>query len=469
MLFVDLDKTLIKTDYLFESFIYYFSHNLYAPFISLFIYLTKGKAGIKKLLYEKSNISVANLPYNQKVIDFIYDWKKQNPDEKVYLISATYSNAVYSIGEFLDCFDGCYGSDIVNLKSETKLSKIQELANHKAFIYVGDSFYDLVIWKRAQKCILVNPSQYLISKVKKINSSIEVIENKDTNIITEILKTIRIHQWIKNILLFLPAILALQPLFSLAKVLLSGFFSFSMIASAFYILNDVFDIENDRNHHSKKHRAFASGSLSIFQGFFIFCVLIIFGIVFSSGLSEPFQQCLMLYAFSTFAYSKYLKKIPIIDIFTLSYLYLLRLISGGVLIGISISNWLLTFSVFFFLFLAAVKRWIELKKLKTNLVPGRGYQFSDISFVSQLSYFSGLISVLVICLYIESQQAQNLIDETKIFWFIPGILLYWILDTLFKVERDEVDDDPVKYALQSKTSYLSLLGFIAVILVTKII
>ena len=152
----------------------------------------------------------------------------------------------------------------------------------------------------------------------------------------------------------------------------------------------------------------------------------------------------------------------IVDILTLSSLYLLRIIAGGALLDIALSNWLLTFSVFFFLFLASVKRWVELNKQSSEVLSGRGYKRSDKSFISNLSYFSGLISVLVICLYIESQQALSLYQNSKILWLVPIILLYWILETLFKVERGQIDDDPVKYALKSKNSYISLIGLLLV-------
>ncbi len=125
----------------------------------------------------------------------------------------------------------------------------------------------------------------------------------------------------------------------------------------------------------------------------------------------------------------------------------------------SLSNWLLTFSVFFFLFLAAIKRWIEIQKMNLDSISGRGYLVSDKGFVSQLSYFSGLISVLVICFYIESRQAELIYNSSQLLWFIPLVLLYWVLETLFKVERNYVNDDPVKYALQSKTSYIAVISF----------
>jgi len=468
MLFVDLDKTLIKSDFLLESFVRYFSKNIFAPILCLGVLITKGKVGLKEFLSNKSDILVENLPYNQQVLDAIYQWKENYPKEKVILISATHQDVIERIAYHLKCFDAWYGTDNENLKSEIKLEKIKNLTGGGSFTYIGDSFADLVIWENAKKCYLVNPTKSLLKAVTKINDSIEIIPSKKSNLFLEIIKTIRVHQWVKNLLIFIPAILSLKPFVDLLEVLVSGFFAFSFIASAFYILNDLFDIENDRVHHSKKNRAFASGSLSINQGFFIFIFLIVAAILISISLPQAFQLLLLLYAVATFTYSKYLKKLVILDILTLSSLYLLRVITGGALVEITISNWLLTFSVFFFLFLASVKRWVELNKLNTEVISGRGYQISDKSFITNLSYFSALISILVICLYIESQQALALYNQSKILWFIPIILLYWVLETLFKVERGQIDEDPVKYALKSKTSYISLVGFIIIFLLSTI-
>ncbi len=464
MLFVDLDKTLIKSDYLLESFIKYFSQDIIAPFTSFFIFIKYGREGLKKFLYEKSNISVENLPFNQKVLDIIHFWKKEFPDEKIFLISAAYHQAVEDVAKHLKCFDGWYGTKNENLKSKIKLKKIKDLTNDENFTYIGDSFEDLVIWENANKCFLVNPSKNLLKAASKVNNSIEVIENKDNNFLLEIIKTVRVHQWVKNLLIFIPAILSLKPFIHSFENMISGFFAFSFVASAFYILNDLFDIENDRVHHSKKYRSFALGTLSVQQGLFIFFFLIIISTFISINLPESFQLLLFLYAVTNFTYSKYIKKMPIIDIMTLSFLYLIRIIAGGEIADITVSNWLLTFSAFFFLFLASIKRWVEIDRLDTLEVSGRAYRSLDTKFISNLSYFSGLISVLVICLYIESQQALTFYNESNLFWFIPVILLYWILETLFKVERGQMDDDPVKYALKSKTSYISLFGLIVIFL-----
>ena len=336
------------------------------------------------------------MPYNQQVLDAIYQWKENYPEEKVILISATHQDVIERIAYHLKCFDAWYGTDHENLKSEIKLKKIKDLTEGESFTYIGDSFADLVIWENAEKCYLVNPTKSLLNAVTKINDSIEIIANKKSNLFFEVIKTMRVYQWVKNLLIFIPAILSLKPFDHFLGDLVSGFFAFSLIASAFYILNDLFDIENDRIHHSKKHRAFASGSLSINQGLFIFIFLIAIAILISLSLPQSFQFLLLLYSVSTFTYSKYFKKLAILDILILSFLYMLRVITGGALVEITISNWLLTFSVFFFLFLASVKRWIELNKLNTEMISGRGYQISDKSFVTNLSYFSGLISILVI-------------------------------------------------------------------------
>tara|TARA_B100001093_G_scaffold516418_1_gene595144 strand:- start:231 stop:1640 length:1410 start_codon:yes stop_codon:yes gene_type:complete len=464
MLFVDLDKTLIKSDFFFESFVNYFSQNIFAPLICLLILIREGVIGLKKFLYDKSNISIENLPYNEKVLDTIHSWKEEFPEEKVYLISAAYHSVVEDVAKHLKCFDGWYGTIDENLKSKIKLLKIDNISKGEGFSYIGDSFADVIIWEKAEKSFLVNPSSRLLKKVTKITSSFEVIMDKDKDLFFEIIKAIRLHQWIKNLLIFIPTFLSLEPFFKTIDNTLFGFFAFSFIASAFYILNDLYDVENDRVHDSKKNRPFARGSLSTSQGFIIFFVLLTLSIIFSINLSHTFQLILFLYAIGTFAYTKFLKKIPILDIMTLSSFYLIRVIAGGVLASVSVSNWLLTFSVFFFLFLASVKRWVEISRQTSEALLVRGYQSSDMKFISSLSYFSGLISVLVICLYIESQQALTLYNESEFLWFIPIILLYWILEILFKVERGQVDDDPVKYALKSKTSYISLICLVIIFL-----
>ena len=311
------------------------------------------------------------------------------------------------------------------------------------------------------------PHQKFIKKARMINSSIEVIENKKNNILKQIIKIMRVHQWVKNLLIFIPVTMSFNSFPNLVENLISGFFAFHLFPLLFILLM-IFLIFKMTGFTTQKNRPFASGSLSIIQGLAILFFLIIGVIQISKNLSQSFQIVLFIYSLTVFIYTIYLKKIPILDIFTLSSFYLLRLIAGGVLFGITISNWLLTFSVFFFLFLASVKRWVELNRTKKNYISGRGYNIIDTPFITNLSYFSGLISVLVICLYIESQQALAIYDDSKLIWLMPVLLLYWILETLFNVGRNKVDDDPIKYALKSKSSYIFLLSFLALFVFVNI-
>ena len=463
-LFVDLDNSLIKTDLLFETFLILFNKNIFAPFIAISILIRFGISGLKGYLYENTNLFVENLPFNSGVLKFIKDWKSKNIGQ-VFLISASDERLVKKVSEHLGLFDGYSGTLQKNLRSTAKLEKIKSITQKKCFEYVGDSFDDFVIWKHAKHCIAVNPSFFIKKKLTKINSSYEYIFERDNKFI-EAFRLIRIHQWAKNLLLFVPLILGGSISLNSVSLMTLGFFSFSFLASAFYILNDLVDIENDRFHQRKRFRPLAKGSISIPESINIFNLLLFLCFSFSFFLPIQFNLVLILYGLSTFFYSKFFKKIALVDIFALAYLYILRILAGSVLLSISISNWLITFSVFFFLFLASIKRRVEIENSSSEKIIGRGYVLSDKFFISQISYFCGLISVLVVCLYIESNQAQSIYSSAQILWFIPLILLFWITEILFKLERGKVDDDPVVYALKSWSSYLVLFVSILILVFT---
>ncbi|MDC1110381.1 UbiA family prenyltransferase [Gammaproteobacteria bacterium] len=454
-LFVDLDGSLIKSDLLYESFARFFNKDFLAPIKCFFIFLKGGTVYLKHFLAKNSSIEIANLPFNQKVLDFISNWKESNNGE-IILISASNHSFVENISTHLGIFDKSYGTEKANLKSVVKLDLIQKHTNGEPFDYIGNSRDDLIIWKSCETPILVNSSIYINNKVTLFQKDPVYIQNR-SNLLKEALKLMRVHQWSKNILLFLPIILAAS--FS-QEILINtflGFTAFSLLASSFYIFNDLMDIENDRNHSSKKNRPLASGNFSITNSIILSSVCLFFAALIALQLNTSFQSILTFYAIANFTYSKFLKKIPVVDIITLACLYLVRIIGGATISNVELSNWLITFSVFFFLFLATVKRWIEIEKSSSLLFFSRGYVKEDISFLENLSYFCGLISVLIICLYIDSQQAALIYSNSKFLWFIPLVFLYWIVETLFLATRKEVDDDPVVYALKSKTSYFCLI------------
>jgi 4-hydroxybenzoate polyprenyltransferase len=459
-LFVDLDGTLINTDLIYETFFSLLKKNIFAPIFCFSKFLSGGIPSLKKFLFENSNISIANLPYNQDVLKYIKSWKEKYQGE-VILISASDHSLVQKVADHLEIFDAAHGTIDINLKSDNKLQKILQISGTNIFDYMGNSRDDLVIFERSRKSFLINPTLLLRKKAKNLSESITLIQGKRK--FFSFTKLIRLHQWVKNLLIFAPMILG--KLYGLHQLpdLVIAFISFSLMASSFYIFNDLLDIESDRQHASKKFRPFAAGEISIQSGIIIFPLLIFASIALAWNLSFNFQIILILYAISTFMYSQYFKRVPILDIFLLSYLYVLRIMAGALIIDADISSWLITFSVFFFLFLASLKRYIEIAKSSDSSLSSRGYVSNDKNFIFQLSSFSGLISVLVICLYIDSQQALEIYSSVYVLWLIPFILMYWILDILFNAHRDKVHDDPVVYVITNKKSYFCLTLFLIIL------
>ena len=454
-LFVDLDGTLIKSDILYESLLNYFSKDTFAFFKCLYVFLFHGGIlALKKYLYDKSEISFSTLPLNNRVLEYIEIWKKNNKG-KVILISASDERILVSINKRINIFDNVHGSVERNLKGKEKLKKIIDIYG-MYFDYIGNSFDDICIWKKSQQRVVVNSSIFLrcLLGYKKIKHT--VIDTKK-GIIKIIPGALRIHQWVKNLLIFVPLVLAQEYNTEAFIATLIGFFAFSFIASAFYIFNDLMDIENDRVHKFKSARPIPSGDLNISSALAMFVICILLGVSLASSLKEPFQVMLISYGILTFAYSKFLKKIVIIDVLTLSTFYTIRIISGTFINPIFLSSWLVTFSIFFFLFLALIKRQVEIKNLQGRHARGTGYSSEDYSFLKQLSLSSGLISVLIVYLYLDSDSAKTIYANSEYILLAPAILLYWILETLFKAHRNKVSSDPIIYALKNKSSYICLI------------
>lgn len=282
------------------------------------------------------------------------------------------------------------------------------------------------------------------------------------------IKMIRLHQWVKNLLIFLPILLAGVTSHSSFLLTLKGFIAFSLIASSFYVFNDLNDIHEDREHPEKKNRPIAANEVSKLLAKFCFLILFISGISISLSLNIEFQSTIVAYCLLNILYSRHLKYYAILDLLVVTSFYTIRLIGGALLNNLVISNWLITFSVFFFLFLAIIKRRVELYNSdKVNINAGK-YRKEDMPFLSQLSVFSGLISVLVICLYIDSRSAEIIYGHPQYLWLLPIFMLYWIIEILYKTERNMVGYDPVIYALKNPTTYICALIFMCVMFISSL-
>lgn len=454
VLVVDLDGTLIRTDMLLESFWAACSANFLTPLQVLFR-APKGRAAVKRYLSGKTRIDPATLPYNQDVIDYIRAWRKHGG--RTALVSASDENIVRAIGEHLGIFDEIHGSDgKVNLKATRKAQFLRDRFGENGFAYVGDSRADLAVWKTAAKAVTVGASASLRARAEKACAQTEHIRSR-SNSARALLKAIRPHQWLKNMLVFIPMIAGHK--IDMETLVQSGlaFACFSLIASSVYLLNDLLDLSADRVHPRKHRRPLASGDLPLMLGSLFAPLLLAAGVGLGTLLGPAFLAVMAGYYVVTMGYSFFLKRQMLIDIVTLAGLYTIRILAGAAATGIVLSFWLLAFSVFLFFALASVKRQAELidSAQRDVLKPsGRGYIIDDLPIVSQMATSSGFVSVLVLALYLNSPAVSALYSQPAALWGLCLILLFWINRMVMVAHRGGMHDDPIVFAVKDRVSLL---------------
>ena len=271
-------------------------------------------------------------------------------------------------------------------------------------------------------------------------------------------RALRTYQWVKNVLLFVPMLMAHSVAdASLWIQVTLGFFAFSFAASFGYVVNDLADRDADRQHPAKRHRPFASGALSPAFGYALAPVLLVAAFALSwVALPPAFLIALSAYTVTTVAYSFALKQQPVTDVIVLAGLYTLRILAGGAATGIVVSEWLLAFSMFFFLSLALLKRFAELKRLAVEperSLHGRGYRGEDLSLLRNIGATAGYLSVLVLALYVTSPEVVELYDRPNLLWLVAVLLLHWITRVWLLAGRGAIDDDPILFAVKDKGSY----------------
>ncbi|MEL7254581.1 MAG: UbiA family prenyltransferase [Pseudomonadota bacterium] len=450
VLVVDLDGTLIRSDTLYECFWQALSQSWRAIPVAV-NGLSGGRAVLKTKLAALADIDAEFLPYNEEVLAYIAHWREAGG--KVILVTAADQTIADKVAAHTKLFDEAIGSDgTTNLKGDAKAHLLRDRFADEGYSYIGDSHADIPVWQGAKTAIAVSPAPAVAAKVKAMPGS-EVLG--DTPSPRAYLKALRPHQWLKNILVFLPIMTAQQyGAVTLFHALLA-FAAFSMVSSSGYVFNDLMDLRADRAHPRKKNRPLASGRVPIAHGTAMVPILLIAGLIFAAIANWQTFWIIALYFVMTTLYSLYIKRRAIADICTLAGLYTLRIIAGGLATGVALSVWLLAFSMFFFFALAAVKRQAELVDLTgrgIQTASRRGYAIDDLPLISQLTLSSGFVSVLVMALYINSPGVQDLYSAPWLLWGICLMLLYWISRIALKAHRGKMDDDPIIYALRDKTS-----------------
>jgi 4-hydroxybenzoate polyprenyltransferase/phosphoserine phosphatase len=464
ILVVDFDKTLLRSDMLCESFWSAFGRDWRSPFLSAAA-LSRGRASLKRHLATAAFIEVSTLPYDRKVIAFIKEWRESGG--RTALVTASDQALAQAIADHLGIFDEVHGSDgSLSLKGEKKGKVLEERFGKKGFAYMGDAAADLPAWQRAAKAITVNAPAAVRREAERVCETVEHLETEARSF-KPYVKALRPHQWLKNVLVFVPMLAAHQldgPTF-LSSLL--AFICFSLVASSVYVLNDLLDLSADRAHPRKCNRPLASGSIPIAHGTWMAAGLIILGAIFAVFIGWNFVLVMAGYYLLSAAYSLHLKRRIVIDICVLASLYTMRLVAGGVATAIPLSVWLLAFSVFFFLALAAVKRQAELidSAERGNLkASGRGYHADDLPIISMIAIGAGYVSVLVMILYVNSPAVVELYARPEALWGVCAVLLYWITRTVMVAHRGGVHDDPVVYAAKDRLSQVCFVIILALVL-----
>ena len=471
---VDLDGTLIHTDCLFETLLGAIHKNP-ATLFKVPQWLAKGRPTLKAELAELHSPDTATLPWNEDVIEYIK--KEKSKGRKVLLVTASHIKVAQLIADYLEIFDEVLATNSdVNLKSHNKAKLLVERYGEKNFDYIGNESCDIPIWQAAGSALIANSTQQLVQKTESLNLPTETIGAPHSKLPKALVKACRPHQWAKNTLLFVPILTAhlyTNHLLLINTVL--AFISMGLCASTVYVLNDLLDLESDRNHHSKRRRPIASGKLPIHVALFLPPLLLCISFSIAWFLINPtFTLLLGCYLIITSAYSLYLKQKILVDVFLLAGLYSMRIIigasvaceRGGELFSgyIELSNWLITFSTLFFLSLAMAKRYSELHNLAQTdreRPSGRSYHINDRPLISQLGITSGLLAALVFALYIHSDNSTALYHNPNALWLICPSLLYWIAYVWLVTTRGKMREDPVTFAIKDKISYL--VGIIIVI------
>ena len=462
VLAVDLDGTLLRSDMLFESFWSATGADWRTPFHAVSA-MSNGRAALKRVLAKRSRVEVKTLPYDPDVIAYIEKWRADGG--KAVLVTATDDEIAQEIAAHLGIFDGAQGSDGArNLKGDEKAAYLTEAFGVGGYAYMGDSDADLPVWRSAERAITVNLSDGLRAKADGLDTPVEHLTTAKPKL-KDYLKAIRVHQWLKNLLVFLPMFAAHQVDAITFGQSLLAFVVFSMIASSIYVLNDLLDLRADRAHPRKRERPFAAGAIPIAQATYLIAALMSLGMILSLFLGWQFFAVMLIYFIATTAYSLWLKRKMIVDIGTLAGLYTIRIVAGAAATGIPLSMWLLAFSVFFFFSLATVKRQAELTdgaargKLKAS---GRGYLVDDLPVLVMMAVASGYVSILVLALYIQSPFVTKLYATPKVLGAICGILLYWLSRVILLTHRGQMHDDPVVFAAKDRVSQICVVAIVIV-------
>ncbi len=466
-----MDGTLVKSDTLLDSVLVLVRQSP-RSLLRFALWIVQGKAAFKREVSSAVALDVAHLPYSQPLLEYLRQQHAAGRD--IYLATGADNLLAQRVAAHLGLFTGVLASDgSINLTGHNKLAAFQERFP-AGFSYIGNSRPDLPLLTHSVHPMVANPQRGLRAALHSAAVQPTRAFTDKAPPMKAWLRAIRLHQWAKNTLIFLPLLLAHVRAVGPVVASLLAFLSFGLAASATYIFNDLLDLEADRHHPRKRIRPFAAGDLSPIAGAVTVLLFLASSLAIAlllprvlTALSPQFHwngqgrflDWLVLYAISTTIYSLRLKRMVLVDVMVLACLYTIRILAGSAAAGVMVSPWLAAFSIFFFLSLAFVKRFSELESVslrsedsETLAVKGRNYRVSDLEQLRSFGTASGYASVVIFALYIGNEVAQNLYPHHSRLWLLVPVLLLWLSRLWLKASRGELDEDPVVYAITDRRS-----------------
>jgi len=453
---VDLDGTLVATDTLHESLLIAVKRRPSLLF-RLPFWFARGKAGFKRRLTAAATPDCSLLPYRDELLEWLREQKSAG--RRLCLVTASDQSIADAVSVHLSpLFDNAWGSDGTrNLSGRRKQQYLVEQFGEKGFDYVGNSAADLPVWSSARRVIVAGATQKLETQVQRRFAGALVFPAPPFRLRT-VARAVRVYQWVKNVLVFtvlFTSFTLTDPALWLRAIL--AFIALSLCASAIYIINDLLDLEADRKHPKKRKRPFASGALPVAAGVAMAPVLLAAALVASLWLPLTARLILAIYPVASIAYSFYLKRKPLVDVFTLSALYTIRLLLGAAATGVLCSEWLMGFSSFVFLSLAFCKRASELIGLQqrhATAASGRAYFVWDLAAIQSAGVASCFTAGIVMALYIQSREVHLLYRQAQWLWVVVIGIIFWLLRIWLIASRGQLNEDPLLFSLRDRTTYL---------------
>jgi 4-hydroxybenzoate polyprenyltransferase len=466
---VDLDGTLVKSDTLADS-LCVLARTRPADLLRLPGWLSGGKARLKREVTARTTLDAAHLPYNEALI--VYLREQAASGRKLYLSTGADHQLADRVAKHFGLFDEVFSSDgATNLTGAKKLSLLESRFGPGGFAYVGNSRKDLPLLSASKDAMLANPTMGLEGRLKRRKIPVQNIFRDRAPAARSIWRALRVHQWAKNVLIFLPLLLAHAVGIAALVQSALAFLSFSLVASSTYIVNDLLDLASDRNHATKRRRPFAAGDLTVLAGLCLALLLFAVGILISIPMAAKFTSWLLIYCVMTLVYSLYCKRVVIVDVIILSALYTLRILAGAAAAKVPISDWMAGFAIFFFFSLALVKRFSELENLRARgAAPsnGRGYLVHDMEQLRAFGTASAFASIVVFTLYINNSDVRQLYHHPQRLWLLTPLLIWWMSRVWLRASRGQMHEDPVIFALTDRASLLAGVAIFLIALAASI-